>query len=106
MAKGRDQCDWEFLETVLSRTVLKKCSFTVNSLLPWPRVKCESAAKDLKNAQEGMETFSIPLQKSLPQGNLPTLNHGYSLLNETIVLWNSPQASVFLKSNVLLCLQP
>lgn len=57
MAKGREQRDAQFLETILSMAVLKNRSFRVNSLLSWPRVKCESAAKDLENAPKEWKPF-------------------------------------------------
>lgn len=94
MAKGREQCDSYFLETVLSTAVVKKRSFRVNSLLSWPRVKCESAAKDLENAQKEWKPFLPPYKSHSLRGlyQLQQQNRGYSLLNETIVLGNSLQA--------------
>lgn len=93
MAKGREQYDWKSLETILSRAVLKNCSFRVNSLLSWFRVKCESAARDLENTQRNGNLFHPLLQKSVPEGNSRTreTNRGCSWLNETTVLQNSLQ---------------
>lgn len=68
MAKGRVQHDAQFLETILSIAVLKKCSFRVNSLLSWPRVKCESAAKDLENAQKEWKPILSPYKSHCLRG--------------------------------------
>lgn len=68
MAKGREQRDSQFLGTVLSVAVLKKRSFRVNSLLSWPRVKYESAAKDLENAQKEWKPFFSPYKSHCLRG--------------------------------------
>lgn len=54
---------------------------------------------------EGMEAFFSPFcKKSLPKGNLPTLetSQGYSLLKEITVSGHSLQAFVFMNTEVLL----
>lgn len=68
MAKGREQCDLQFLETILSIAVLKKCNFRENGLLSWPRVKYESAVRDLENALKEWKPFLSPYKSHCLRG--------------------------------------